>query len=348
MDQVTQILLGSTAAQAFAGGRMGPRAAVVGAVAGFAPDLDVLAKPLADPLFPMEVHRTFTHSFAAVPVGALLIAALFLPWPGFRRHGGWLFVAAFVAWLSHAPLDACTSYGTMLLWPFDRTWFAWDLVAIVDPLFSAVLLVGLLLALRRRRVRPAWIALGLALLYLGVGAVQRERALDAQERLATSRGETIEHGRVIPRMGALLFWRSLYRTEGAIRADQLRLPPFREAAYVEGGRRPAFTARDLPRDLPDREQVGRVFARWLAFSDGFAARLPETPEIVGDVRYSLTPGFAPVWGVRVEAGERPVWVDLAALRGPDLERFLGSALGTAGVYAPLPAVRAPNEREAGQ
>lgn len=339
MDQVTQILLGGTAAQALLGGRMGRRAAVVGGVAGFAPDLDVLLKPLADPIFPMEVHRTVTHSLVAIPVGALLVTALFLPWKGYRRCGAWLYLAALVGWLTHAPLDACTSYGTMLFWPFARTWVAWDLVAIVDPVFSLVLLVGLAMSVRRKRMAPARVALALAVAYLGLGYVQRERALAVQADLAAARGHVVTHARVIPRMGGLVFWRSLYREGGRVHADQLRLVPLRPPAYLEGASAEAFTPADLPPDLVGGAETRAVFRRFWVFADGFLVRVPSAPSVVGDVRYSLTAGFDPVWGVVIEPDARPVWVDLAHVREGDLRRLLGTLLGTSGRYQPVPPPR---------
>jgi inner membrane protein len=341
VDQVTQILLGATAAEAAFGPRLGWRAAVVGGAAGFAPDLDMLLRPFAPPLFPVEIHRTFAHSLVAVPVGALLVGGLFAAWKGYRRHGLWLVAAAFVGWLTHGPLDACTSYGTMLLWPFDRTWIAWDLISILDPVYSLTLLVGLVWALKARRTRPAWIALALACLYLGAGYLQRERAAGVQQRLARARGDRIEHGRVIPVLGGLVFWRSLYRSGGRVHADQVRLLPGREPAVLEAGSQPVFAARDLPPDLVDRAGVVPVFRRFRVFADGFTTRLPEHPDVVGDLRYTLTAGFTPAWGIRVVAGERPAWVELASFRRPDLERLAGSMLGTAGTYVPLAALLHP-------
>jgi len=66
---------------------------------------------------------------------------------------------------------------------------------------------------------------------------------------------------------------------------------------------------DLPEDVPDRKEVAAVFARYLAFADGFAARVPGDEEVVGDMRYSITPSFHPAWGVRTRPGERPLWID---------------------------------------
>jgi inner membrane protein len=85
----------------------------------------------------------------------------------------------------HVLMDLWTSYGTRVLAPFDRTWYAWDLLFIVDPLVLVLLLSSLLLA---RRVGPRVAAAGLGLLvaYAGGRAVLHARALDgALARLPT-------------------------------------------------------------------------------------------------------------------------------------------------------------------
>jgi len=339
VDQATQIILGSTAAQAFLGPRLGWKAALVGGAAGIVPDLDMLLRPLADPLFPMEIHRTFSHSLVAIPVGAAVVGSLFMLFPAFRRRGPWIYLAALIGWATHGPLDACTSYGTMLFWPFDATWISWDLVAIVDPIFSLTLLVGLVLALKRGRSRPALIAFLLALAYLGVGVLQRDRAQSVQTELAAARGDTLRHARVIPVLGGLVFWRSLYvDASGQIHADHFRLVPGLAPAVLEAGAVPAATMADLPEDVPDRADVEAVFRRYLTFADGLAARIPGDEEVVGDMRYSITPGFYPAWGVRTVPGERPLWIDRVRVCGPDLERLFGTMLGTTGTYVPLAEV----------
>ena len=37
-------------------------------------------------------------------------------------------------------LDACTTYGTLLLWPFSNARIAWNNVSVIDPLFTLPLL----------------------------------------------------------------------------------------------------------------------------------------------------------------------------------------------------------------
>ncbi|MDT8437736.1 MAG: metal-dependent hydrolase [Wenzhouxiangellaceae bacterium] len=114
MDPVTQALASGLFAQAgVARSRVRP-AAVIGAVAGMAPDLDVLIRSPSDSLLAIEYHRHFTHAFSFVPVIALAVSLLL--WPLVRRWRPDIGYAQVYLWallgaLSHGLLDALTSYG---------------------------------------------------------------------------------------------------------------------------------------------------------------------------------------------------------------------------------------------
>ena len=119
--------------------------AAAGALAGLAPDADILIGSTTDPLLAIEHHRGFTHALIFVPAGAALVAALWLLGTEWRERGRWLalWAAAGISYLSHVLLDAATSYGTRLFWPFSDERAGWDWIAIVDPAFTVPLLVGL-------------------------------------------------------------------------------------------------------------------------------------------------------------------------------------------------------------
>ena len=53
---------------------------------------------------------------------------------------------AIMGTLSHGLLDACTSYGTRLYWPFSQYRESWDLISIIDPLFTLPMLALLIAA----------------------------------------------------------------------------------------------------------------------------------------------------------------------------------------------------------
>ena len=77
MDPLSQAAIGAAAAQSFSRKADLFRVGVVGALAGMAPDLDVLIRSSTDPLLQLEYHRQFTHSLIFIPFGAALCAAAF-------------------------------------------------------------------------------------------------------------------------------------------------------------------------------------------------------------------------------------------------------------------------------
>lgn len=144
MDPLSQGVLGASLPQAAA--RSGKHIAaitVVGAIGGMVPDLDVLIRSSTDPLLFLEYHRQFSHSLFFIPIGGaitgLLLYTLFGRFLGLSRNATLLFTT--LGYATHALLDACTTYGTLLLWPLANTRFAWNTVSIIDPLFTLPLLL---------------------------------------------------------------------------------------------------------------------------------------------------------------------------------------------------------------
>ena len=132
MDLLTQGIVGAACAQA-AVRRDNRAAALVGACAGVLPDADALIRSAEDPLVQLEFHRHFSHALVFIPLGAA-VAALLL-WPLLRRRLPWgrLYLAALCGYAPGGLLDACTAYGTHLLWPFSTEPVAWGVVAVVAP-----------------------------------------------------------------------------------------------------------------------------------------------------------------------------------------------------------------------
>jgi inner membrane protein len=253
MDPITHGLLGATTAHVLLG-RPFPRAWMVGALAALAPDLDVLIRSEADPLLAIEHHRGFTHSLAFIPVGGAIAA---LPWlAGRRARTAWRLVmgASIAGYATHPLLDACTTYGTQLLWPFSSSRVAWHVISIVDPLFTLPLLAGLLSAVLTRARAPAVLALAFCLAYLGHGLVQRERALGVQHRIAAARGQAPVRGEVFPAAATQLVWRSLYRAGDTLHANRIRVPWF---GPVTPGRVRAHLGPALPSGPAGADRMGR-------------------------------------------------------------------------------------------
>ncbi len=319
MDPITHGLLGAAAAHAVASKKVGRLAAVAGAAAGMAPDLDFLLRGAGDPALPWELHRHFTHALAFTPAGAAICAAPFLAARAARGSRPAVYLAALAGYVTHGLLDCATSFGTRWLWPFSTLRLSWDLVAIVDPVFSLILLAGVALALRRSHRRPAAVALAACAVYLGLGAAQHARAVSVVRQAAAARGHEVTRMRVMPTLGNVVLWRAVYVAADRIHADGVRVPPVGRAALLPGSSVPLVVPRARGREEPPR--VTDVLERFHEFADGYTAIAPQHPDVVGDMRYSAeTTGFAPLWGIRVRTdgpGDPVAWADLLA-GGPPL------------------------------
>ena len=220
MDNVTHAVLGIAAGIVVR--RQGcslPAAAVAGLLAAEAPDLDVFIRQTDDPLVAFRWHRHFTHSFAFLAVWAALTAGIvagLFHWRG-RHPGPWtgLLLPAAAGTLTHLLCDNCTSYGTMLLWPFSEARFSWDCLPIIDLFATLPLLVLAILAWRRHAPRLAAYGLLWFSAYALAGVWQQRRA-------GETRGEA-DHLQPARVAGDLAARRPLAGRGGPL--DAVRWPP---------------------------------------------------------------------------------------------------------------------------
>lgn len=307
MDNVTHIFLGGILAQAMVGPRVGLRRAfLVGALAATIPDLDVFIRT-GDALRDHALHRHFTHALILTPVLAALALVPFL-WRRRTRPPMWpLFLGAWAACMSHTLLDTLTSYGTMIFWPFTERRYALDVIAVADPLYTLPLIVGGIWAMRRKVVAPAVAGLVLSSGYLGLAQRQQARAAAAQRELLAARHvEGAENPRVLPQVGAVVSFRSIYIAGGQIHADAIRVPFLGRTSYKAGGTLSLANAADLRE--PESPHAADDFALFARTADGFVARSPADPLLFSDQRYAYTPeGLDSVWGVQLEHTQTPLF-----------------------------------------
>ncbi len=152
MDSLTQIVLGAAVGEAVLGKKVGNKAMLYGAIAGTIPDLDVLATHFTDTTKALAMHRGFTHSIVFSVVFAPVFGWLVTRYEKFKevKAWSWLFFWAFV---THPLLDAHTTWGTQLFWPFDLR-LAFKTIFVIDPLYTLPFLVFLILAMRQKRTEP--------------------------------------------------------------------------------------------------------------------------------------------------------------------------------------------------
>jgi len=165
MDSLTQMVLGAAVGEACLGKKAGKRAALWGAIGGTIPDLDIISSFFQGEFEYLIAHRGFTHSLTFC-----VLAAPLLGWLIYRIYGEkwgsmrqWSLLA-FWAFLTHALLDCCTSWGTQLFYPFSDYRVAWNNIFVADPLYTLPFLLCVLISLflhRQSSWRVFWNRAGL-------------------------------------------------------------------------------------------------------------------------------------------------------------------------------------------
>ena len=80
MDVLSQAVLGASLSQSIAKDKSKQLSALlIGALAGMAPDLDVLIYSSDNPILFLEFHRQFTHSLFFIPFGDILCTLVLYP-----------------------------------------------------------------------------------------------------------------------------------------------------------------------------------------------------------------------------------------------------------------------------
>ncbi len=145
MDSLTQIVLGAAVGEAVLGNKIGNKAILYGAIAGTIPDLDVISSFFTDTVTALEIHRGFTHSLLFCIAFSPLFACIVTRFETYKNIKDWSLLF-FLGFLTHAFLDAQTTWGTKLFWPLDIR-IAFKNVFVIDPLYTLPFLIFLLLAM---------------------------------------------------------------------------------------------------------------------------------------------------------------------------------------------------------
>lgn len=218
MDSLTQIVLGAAVGEKLLGKKIGNKALLYGAIAGTIPDLDVYVGRLFDPITAIEIHRGFSHS--------ILFFVLLSPLLGWllskiEKQNKITFNQATIFWfigfLTHALLDAFTTWGTQLFYPFDIR-LSLHSIFVIDPLYTLPFLFCLLMVMRFKRNNPKrqkWNNLGLLISssYLLLTVITQQIVASKFEKSLSE--QNIEYIRKIvkPSPMNIILWNSIIETE---------------------------------------------------------------------------------------------------------------------------------------
>ncbi len=258
MDPVTHAAVGVLLGHA--AGDVTPARRAAWALSAVVPDLDALAG-LAGRAAYYECHRVALHSVAGGAVLAVLLGALL------RRFRVTTFcrgtALAGVAVASHLAMDALTSFGTALWYPFDNAEVHGDLLFSIDAVVSALLLVSIALSRTDGRKARTWARAGIASLLVYVGLAAATRRSVTAIILGEQAGGRLPAGAVavLPQPPWIGAWAAFVRADDATWAGPVTL---------RDGQRPVLNAYRHP-DRDERLAVAlgtpaaRRFMRFARF-----------------------------------------------------------------------------------
>lgn len=286
MDSLTQFVLGAAVTRGVVGARARRAAPLIGGVVATLPDLDVFI-PLGGTVEDFTYHRSASHSLLVLtllaPAVAWLVHRLLRP-PGvsYRR---WL-AAVWLTLITHPLLDALTVYGTQLLWPLTEWPFGLASVFIIDPVYTLLLLAGLLTAMwvrdPHRAGRANHIGLTLSTAYLAFGVLAQTHVYRFAEASLDRQGAAHERVLAIAAPFSSLAWRIVVMSGDSYQvAYHSLLAPAPELRLTRFPRTPA-----LLDPVRERWEIDRL--RW--FTKGFYG----VDEVNGEIRLTdLRMGIEP-------------------------------------------------------
>ena len=321
MDPVTQGTIGAVLPQALSKKNLGI-VAMLGFLSGMAPDLDILIRSNTDPLLSLEYHRQFTHSIIFIPFGGLICAlflfVVFKKISPFNFKKTWLYCT--LGYGTHGLIDACTSYGTLLFWPFSDIRIAWNNISIIDPLFTIPLILLIALATIKKKNVYSKIALGWAVIYLMIGMYLHNVAINVGKEIAEQRGHTITRIKAKPSFGNLILWKTIYETDNQFYVDATNLL-FNKIIPGESIKK-LNQEEDFPW-LKEESQQYKDVERFKWFSNDFLAVNPQNKNQIIDIRYSGIPNeIGGLWGVQLNPNKHnQEHVEFVSMRSASIERF---------------------------
>ena len=262
------------------------------------PDIDVFFGNA--PWDPLAIHRGFTHGLigGVLVMPPILAGLLWLldRWQlsrgsqfksGLEMRFGRLVLLCYLGALTHPLLDLLTTYSVQLLSPFSDRWYHADGLFIIDIWIWLTLAVGIGISKRREQRgspwhRPAQIAIGIVIAYIGANLLITQRADAAVREWAGNRPvQSIFHS-----PPPVTFWqRGLVWREGSCYRRSRFDPVGRGLGPVS---QCASTNMDLPvvREAIRRDPRLQKFLKWsiLPQADVVRARCGATVYI-GDARY---------------------------------------------------------------
>lgn len=267
------------------------------------PDLDVILKFfLSNKIDSIFLHRHFTHSIIWAPVNALISIIPFircLYQSNLLLYGFYVSVCSVII---HIILDVLTSYGTVILWPISEKRFAYDILTIINFPFTLFLFLFCLFSYYGNTFykKASFILL---FLWLMIEIIFQLKAYNLQFMLIRYRNheKLVSHRRVIPALGQIMTWHSIYVLKNKIYCDKITFDFLGNSNIMTGEYIEKFNLENINEYNIDNK-LKIYLNKFVWFADGFVCYYKKNDNefVLGDLRYSKQAGkIKPYWGLKV-------------------------------------------------
>ena len=304
MDPLTQGIVGSTISQSFSKKQHLIIAGIIGFLAGLAPDIDIFIRSDIDPLLFLEYHRQFTHSLLFIPLGSLICAFVF--YHTFSKRFNFSFkntyIFSFLGYATHGIIDAFTTYGTQLYWPFSRERLAFNTISVVDPLFTLPVIILSVISLINKNKMYLFIAILWMLTYQSIAFFQKSRAESIIYNYGLSLGHNINSIEAKPSFANILVWKVIYSDNNHYYVNAIRMTSFHTIFKGEVIKK-VNIEKDFPWLNPNSQQA-KDLQRFKWFFNGYLGVDKNNKNRIFDIRFSAIPNETEgLWGVELDSNK---------------------------------------------
>ena len=301
MDPVSQGLLGSSLASSFSQKQNLRYSALCGFVGGIAPDLDIFIRSSNDPLLSLDYHRHFSHSLFFTPIGGFLVAIFLFLMLKKKLSFKQIYIFSFLGYFSHGILDSLTSYGTNLFWPISDLRVSLNIISIIDPIFTFILLFFLILSLKSLSLFMIRLGLFISIFYLTFNIIKYQQVKNYVKDISTSREHKIDKFILKPSLGNNFLWRSVYQYKNKYFIDAIYFPLIGKKSFKAGPSVNVINKETVFPSLSKNSIQREDILRFSNFSQGFIYLHPDYDFLVADLRYGTLPyDDKSLWGVEID------------------------------------------------
>ena len=227
MDSITHGIVGAVIARAGFSKSLGRSGIIAGVIASLLPEAALVLRLFGEEVL-LKYHRGFGNSLFLIPLIALGLAFVFNRLSS-KKNFLLFFILCFLSLAVHNFFDLLTSFGTMLLFPFSDRRFSLDLIFIIDPYYSGILIAGLIFSIfiKKYPERICQLSLIVIALYTLLCAFAHSRALNlGYEYAKANKLEAVEVA-ALPQPLSPFRWANYIETENEIHqgfVDLLKKP----------------------------------------------------------------------------------------------------------------------------